>query len=131
MEPENKIREFVISFFSISKFQISEKSGVYTVLVPEINQNYFQKSKLVFTFDEKVIGISRNIFCDALKAEGIPIFAGYVEPLHLNPIYTEKRAYAFKHYTGNVEYGKGVCPVAEKLHETDLINTIFVDLLQH
>ena len=77
-----------------------------------------------FTFDEKVIGISRNIFCDALKAEGIPIFAGYVEPLHLNPIYTEKRAYAFKHYTGNVEYGKGVCPVAEKLHETDLINTI-------
>ena len=77
-----------------------------------------------FTFDEKIIGISRNVFCDALKAEGIPCFAGYVEPLHLNPIYTEKRAYAFKHYTGSVEYGKGMCPIAEKLHETDLINTI-------
>jgi hypothetical protein len=61
MESENKIQEFVISFFRASNFQISEKSGVYTVLVPEINQNYFQKSKLVFTFDEK---ISNEVNCD-------------------------------------------------------------------
>ena len=61
MESENKIQEFVISFFRVSNFQISEKSGVYTVLVPEINQNYFQKSKLVFTFDEK---ISNEVNCD-------------------------------------------------------------------
>ena len=63
MEPENKIREFVISFFRTSKFQISEKSGVYTVLIPEMNQNYFQKSKLVFTFDEK---ISNEVDCDLI-----------------------------------------------------------------
>jgi len=77
-----------------------------------------------FTYDEKIIGIPRNLFCDALREEGIPCFAGYVEPLHLNPIYTEKRAFAFKHYTGNARYGKGVCPIAESLHETKLINTI-------
>ena len=77
-----------------------------------------------FTFDEKIVGIPRNLFCDALKEEGIPCFAGYVEPLHLNPIYTEKRAFAFKHYSGNAKYGKGVCPVAESLHEKYLINTI-------
>jgi hypothetical protein len=63
MESENKIQEFVISFFRISNFQISEKSGVYTVWVPEINQNYFQKSKLVFTFDEK---ISNEVNCDLI-----------------------------------------------------------------
>ena len=63
MESENKIQEFVVSFFRASKFQISEKSGVYTVLVPQINQNYFQKSKLIFTFDEK---ISNEVDCDLI-----------------------------------------------------------------
>ena len=44
--------------------------------------------------------------------------------MYLNPLYLEKRAFAFKHYKGNVEYKKGICPVAESLHEKNLINTI-------
>lgn len=77
-----------------------------------------------FTFDEEIIGIPRNRFCDALQAEGIPCFSGYVEPLYLNPLYTEKRAYAFRHYTGKTDYRKGICPVAESLHERYLVNTL-------
>jgi len=77
-----------------------------------------------FTFDEKVIGIPRDLFCEALRAEGIPCANGYVEPLYLNPIYLEKRAFAFKHYEGSVKYQKGMCPIAEHLHERSLINTI-------
>lgn len=74
-----------------------------------------------FSFDESKIGISRNLFCKALNAEGIPCGAGYVKPLYLNPLYTEKRAYAFKHYNGNVQYKKGICPVVESLHENEVI----------
>jgi perosamine synthetase len=77
-----------------------------------------------FTFDEEIVGIPRNLFCDALKEEGIPCAAGYVEPLYLNPLYQEKKAFAFKNYSGNVNYKKGICPIAEKLHEKYLINTI-------
>ena len=77
-----------------------------------------------FTFDEEKIGVTRNIFCEALKAEGIPCFAGYVKPLYLSPLYLEKRAFAFKHYTGNVIYKKGICPTAESLHESKLVNMI-------
>jgi dTDP-4-amino-4,6-dideoxygalactose transaminase len=77
-----------------------------------------------FSFNEDKIGIPRNLFCDALKAEGIPCSPGYVEPLYLNPLYQEKRAFAFKHYTGKANYQKGICPVAENLHEKQLINTI-------
>lgn len=77
-----------------------------------------------FSYNEEKIGISRNLFCDALKAEGIPCAAGYVEPLYLNPLYRERRAFAFKHYTGNASYEKGICPVAELLHENELINTL-------
>ena len=77
-----------------------------------------------FSFDENKIGIPRNMFCDALRAEGIPCSSGYVQPLYLNPIYLEKRAFAFKHYTGNAQYKKGLCPVAESLYEKELITTM-------
>ena len=77
-----------------------------------------------FSYDEEKIGLSRNLFCDALKAEGIPCASGYVEPLYLNPLYSERRAFAFKHYTGNTKYEKGICPVAELLYEKELINTL-------
>ena len=76
------------------------------------------------SYDENKVGIPRDLFCEALKAEGIPCSAGYVKPLYLNPLYQEKRAFAFKHYTGNAKYEKGICPVAELLYEKELINTM-------
>ncbi|KAF6243998.1 DegT/DnrJ/EryC1/StrS family aminotransferase [Nitrosopumilus sp. b1] len=101
--------------------EINKISGMSHVKYDNVKHVYWMFG---FTYDEKIIGIPRNLFCDALRQEGIPCFAGYVEPLHLNPIYTEKRAFAFKHYEGNAKYGKGVCPIAENLHEKLLINTI-------
>ena len=74
-----------------------------------------------FSFNEKKIGITRDRFCEALRAEGIPCSNGYVKPLYLNPLYTEKQAFAFKHYLGNVKYEKGICPVTEQLNEKSLV----------
>jgi len=76
-----------------------------------------------FTYDEKIVGISRDKFCEAMIAEGIPVSGGYVKPLYLNPLYQEKRGFAFKHYSGNVNYSKGICPTAEFLYEKNLILT--------
>ena len=76
------------------------------------------------SYDENKIGIPRNLFCEALKAEGIPCSAGYVEPLYLNPLYLQRRAFAFKHYKGNAKYEKGLCPVAELLYEKELLITM-------
>lgn len=75
------------------------------------------------TYDEEKVGISRERFCQALRAEGIPFFGGYVKPLYLNPLYQERRAFAFKHYQGNVNYNKGICPNTENLHDKKLILT--------
>lgn len=74
-----------------------------------------------FSYDQEIIGIPRDLFCEALKSEGIPCGAGYVKPLYYSPLYTEKRAFAFKHYTGNVKYEKGICPIAERLNEKEVI----------
>jgi len=75
-------------------------------------------------YDEKKIEIPREKFCEALNAEGIPMWGGYVKPLYLNPLYLERRAYAFKHYKGKAVYQKGICPVAESLYENELILTM-------
>ena len=75
------------------------------------------------SYDENKIGIPRDKFCEAMRAEGIPFFGGYVRPLYLNPLYTEQRAFAFRHYKGKVKYEKGICPVAELLHEKELVMT--------
>ena len=74
-----------------------------------------------FRYDEAAAGLPRSEFARALKAEGIPVGVGYVRPLYLNPIYHENRPAAFRLYDGNARYDKGICPVAEAMHERELL----------
>jgi dTDP-4-amino-4,6-dideoxygalactose transaminase len=74
-------------------------------------------------YDEARIGIPRELFLQALEAEGIPFDAGYVRPLYLSPLYHDKKPFAFRHYNGTARYDKGLCPVAERMHERELILT--------
>jgi len=88
-------------------------------------------------FKEETAGVSRNVFIDAVKAElptselrekeGVLISCGYVKPLYLQPIFQNKIAYGssgfpFKgpHYKGKIDYSKGICPTAERMHEKEL-----------
>ena len=100
--------------------EINKIDGLKHVKYDFVKHVYFV---FAFSYDESKIGIPRDLFCNALREEGIPCSAGYVKPLYLNPLYLEKKAFAFKHYTGNVKYEKGICPVAESLHEKELIFT--------
>ena len=101
--------------------QINKIDGLQHVKYDFVKHVYWMFG---FSYDEDKIGISRDLFCEALKAEGIPCVAGYVKPLYLSPLYQEKRAFAFKHYKGKAEYKKGICPIAESLNEKNLINTM-------
>lgn len=66
---------------------------------------------------------ARNRICDALRAEGVPISGGY-QNLHRLPMYKQKIAYGSAGFpwkspvcSREVSYHKGVCPVAEQLHD--------------
>lgn len=81
-------------------------------------------------FQEKIIGVSREIFVKALNAEGIPFGAGYVKPIYLEPTYQKRIGYGKRgcpftcnFYNGNVSYDKGLCPVVEKMYEKELMMT--------
>lgn len=84
-------------------------------------------------FDEKVVGVTRETFSNALIAEGFPNFLGFVKPLYLLPVFQNKVALGsygwpfkknksfFSIFKNNVNYRKGLCPIAEKLHEKQLM----------
>lgn len=75
------------------------------------------------TLDVEALGVSRECIVEALRAEGVPsLMAGY-QNLHLLPLFRNKIAYGTKGFpwsspycTSDVQYGPGLCPVAEKLH---------------
>ena len=48
---------------------------------------------------------------------------GYIRPLYLSPIYQDRRLPAFKLHRGELRYDKGICPVAERLHEREVLLT--------
>jgi dTDP-4-amino-4,6-dideoxygalactose transaminase len=75
------------------------------------------------TLDLERLGVSREKIVKALQAEGVPgLVTGY-QNLHLLPLFRNKIAYGTKGFpwsspycTSRIEYGPGLCPVAEQLH---------------
>jgi perosamine synthetase len=73
---------------------------------------------------QSATGVSRKVFCEALKAEGLPIFEGYVKPLYLLPVFQKRIAIGGKGFPFDLTertYQKGLCPVTERMHEQELI----------
>jgi perosamine synthetase len=94
-----------------------------------VNAFYVQPVK----YNQAVLGVHRNVFVNAIKAE-IPaailretaplISAGYVRPLYLQPIYQQKQgkcSFNCPHYSGETNYNKGICPITEEMHFNILI----------
>ena len=87
------------------------------------------------------IGISREIFTMAMQNEGISIGAGYVLPVHLQPIYQLHAQLNSDNYDGhgldglksntdlsfsfseNADYRLGTCPVVERMHFDQILTT--------
>ena len=75
-------------------------------------------------FDSDVVGVSRETFSKALEAEGFPNFLGYVEPLYMLPIFQKRIAIGREGWPFTLTehiYQKGLCPVAERFHEKELL----------
>ena len=71
----------------------------------------------------EIVGLPRNDLVEAINAEGIRFYEGYVKPLYLQPLY--QRKLAFKHgypfsapqnSGAKTNYHPGACPNAEALY---------------
>lgn len=77
--------------------------------------------------DLETLQCSREIIVKALQAEGVTVYSGY-QNVHLLPMFQEKIAYGSKgfpwsasFYGEDVSYSKGICPIAEQLHDESFI----------
>lgn len=75
-----------------------------------------------------VAGIKRREFIEAVNAEGILFYQGYVKPLYFQPVYQQqhlfKKGYPFsakENINCKKQYGAGTCSIAEKLHFEQMI----------
>jgi len=74
--------------------------------------------------DEEVLGVSRADFSAALAAEGFPHFVGYLRPLYMLPTFQQRIAIGrdgWPFTLTNRTYEKGLCPVAERMYEHELL----------
>lgn len=75
-------------------------------------------------------GISRNRFIEAVQAEGVPLYGGYVRPIYFEPMFQKLLAYGdngfpFKgpHMKKEISYPKGIAPVCERMHFEEFMAT--------
>lgn len=95
-----------------------------------------------FVYDEATMGIPRDRFVEAVSAE-LPtaegqdwplVYAGYMRPLYMQPMYQRQIAYAGEAkcpfqcpvYGGKVNYAQGICPVTERVEASEFIGTEFM-----
>ncbi len=101
---------------------LSGLTGLRTPRVEEACTHSYYVYPLVL--DVKKLGVSRARILEALQAEGVEgVSNGYVN-VHLLPMYQRKIAYGSHGFPWSsdlcrreVSYAKGICPVAEELHD--------------
>ncbi|MEI6153743.1 MAG: DegT/DnrJ/EryC1/StrS family aminotransferase [Deltaproteobacteria bacterium] len=106
--------------------RLNNLKGLRTPVVKENCTHVYYVYPLVYHPEET--GIPRDLIVQALRAEGVPASGGYLN-IHLLPMYQKKTAYGSKgfpwtaeFYRGAVSYNKGICPVAEELHDKKYLN---------
>lgn len=95
------------------------------VVMPNCSHVYYDYSLVL---DTKLFRVKRDRICVALESEGVPPLSQGYANLHLLPMYQQKMAYGSSGFPWssdichrNVDYRKGICPVAEELHESTYI----------
>lgn len=117
-----KAEELVSRCEDIGSYLSNGIQGVTGLEAPAVREGcrhvYFMWSA---KFDEGARGISRASFCEALRAENVPVAEGYVEPLYHLPVFKS---------SGNPEKNPDAesFPVVEHMYEHSLFQIQIVAL---
>ncbi len=117
--------------------RLSHLPGISTPKVRESAKHVYYSHAC--RFDAEVAGVDRDTFINAVSAElphhelreqeGVKLGTGYVKPLYLQPIFQNRIAYGSKGYPfseSGVIYDKGICPVTERMHFSELFTHEFI-----
>jgi dTDP-4-amino-4,6-dideoxygalactose transaminase len=137
-EQLKKLERLVSSRIKNCKYMEEGLRGIGAIIPPPVATGcrhvYYLHS---LRFKEDIAGIGRDPFIKAVKAElactefrqneGPRIYTGYTKPLYLQPVYQKRILYGGKScpfgcalYKRKVDYARGLCPTAEKMHYKEL-----------
>jgi dTDP-4-amino-4,6-dideoxygalactose transaminase len=121
----HRIDELVARAESIAQRLTEGTSNIAGFTVPAVRtgcrHNYFMWSAKI---DPERLGATRDAFSKALAAEGVPNAQGYVEPIYRLPMFQKRVAIGkdgFPFNLGDRTYANGLCPVAEAMRDTRLL----------
>ena len=113
----------------IAKQITSELSKLEGITTPYIMDNCTHAYYIYpIILDTSILGVKRETIVKALEAEGLKGIVNGFANIHLLPIYQNKIAYGGKGFPWNynnktreINYSKGICPVAEELHDVSFL----------
>ena len=102
---------------------LKELSGLsLPKIMPNCTHSYYMYPMIL---DIEKLGVARKKIINALTAEGVTGLTDGYQNIHLLPMYQQKIAYGSKGFPWSsdvckrdVSYEKGICPVAENLHDS-------------
>ncbi|MGD0088588.1 MAG: DegT/DnrJ/EryC1/StrS family aminotransferase [Planctomycetota bacterium] len=116
---------------------LTERLGKLPGLTPPVVRPAANHAYMVYAlrYNAEACGVPRSRVVEALAAEGITagagyvaLGAGYVEPVYLQPVYQQRLLYGTAGcpftcpaYRGTVSYERGLCPVTEQMHYSELL----------
>lgn len=126
IEQLKKLDGFVVSRQRAAERLSQELLGLPGLRLPIVKEGCTHAYYVYpMVLDVEQLGVSRARIIEALEAEGVKGLAGGYTNIHLLPMYQQKIAYGSKGFPWTsdicqreVSYQKGICPVAERLHES-------------
>lgn len=134
IEQLKKLKKLVGSRIEIARILTAALTDIDLLIKPYAEKG---STHVYYTYPLRYVGkkIGRDMIVEALRAEGVPISAGYVKPLYLQPLYRQHIVYGNKgcpftcsFYRGKIKYEKGICPVAERVNDKELL---LIDICKH
>ena len=125
IEQLKKLDKAILTRQTAAKELIRRLGQLKGLKVPQTNEDCTHVYYMFFMqIDSSLTGVSRDLILAALKAEGVPSLSSRFSNVHLLPVFQKKIAYGNKGFPWTseltsrfVSYEKGICPVAESLHD--------------
>ena len=121
-----KVEDLVAGRQALARDLSAGLTGLPGVTPPEVRAGcehvYYV---LALRIDEGALGLSRDLFVKAVEAEGIPLYAGYINPLYRLPMFQQRIAIGGGGFPFSLDpgrtYADGLCPVTERMHDEQFV----------
>jgi len=125
-----RLRELIDERVRLAELLSGALAGVEVLSAPKLRPDCTHSYYLYpMLYRREVLGLSRDVFLAALKAEGVHA-AQYVTPIYLLPIFQKHQRPSdpgfgrmFPGYDAECSYGRGTCPTVERVEDEEIIVT--------